>query len=101
MNNKDAAKNEWEAETSDESIEFMSFKGTPRSIRRHNLIKGGMAALHFGVDSVEGKWIVSDDTIYFGLIASDIEGHGAKLLSRIRRLADKYDLFIRGHPPFM
>lgn len=98
MSNIEAARNEWEAETTEESIGFALFPKQPQTLRRHSSIRGGLAALHFGNDKTKGQWIDRDDTVYLGMIVSEIEGDGTKLLSRIKRLADKYGLSIKGHP---
>lgn len=94
----DAARTAWEAETILEEIEFAQFEGHRREIRRHKLIKGGMATLHFGYDLIDGQLREVPNTIYFGMITSDVPGDGGKLLSRIKELVDCYALYIVGQP---
>lgn len=93
-----AFKDDWEQSSTPEQFYFELWDA-PTELRRSIKIPGALASLKFGkYKGLDGKWVDHDKVIWLGMIASDVSGHGGRLLDAIKLNCGRRGLVLVGDP---
>lgn len=88
----------WLTASEPDNFWFETFN-EPKSLRRSKNFPGALAELCFGrYQGFDGKWIEDDAVVWLGMIASDLEGSGGRLLGAIKKICGQANLAVMGTP---